>query len=100
MPDPARNSSVAGGAASSFFDKTESLLQELKRTQADVIHKAAELCANRIARGGLVFLFGNGHSRMMAEERTPRQGCYAGFVALVETSLSNHFDQRYSPGNR
>ncbi len=77
-------------AASKFFDQTMTLLQELKRTQADVIHKAAELCAGRIARGGLVFLFGNGHSRMMCEEMTPRQGCYAGFVALVETALSNH----------
>src|SRR5207302_7766438 len=73
-----------------FFDRTMSLLQELKRTQGEVIQKAAELCADRIARGGLVFLFGNGHSRMMCEEMTPRQGCYAGFVALVETALSNH----------
>ena len=67
-----------------------SLLLELKRTQAPVIQKAAELCADRIARGGLVFLFGNGHSRMMCEEMTPRQGCYVGFVALVELALSNH----------
>ena len=66
------------------------LLEELRRTQADVIQKAAELCAERISRGGLVFLFGNGHSRMMCEEMTPRQGCYAGFVALVELALSNH----------
>jgi len=73
-----------------FFDETIRLLQELKRTQADVIRQGAELCAERIARGGLVFLFGNGHSRMMCEEMIPRQGCYAGFVALVETALSNH----------
>jgi uncharacterized phosphosugar-binding protein len=73
-----------------FFDHAINLLQELKRTQADVIQKAAELCADRIARGGLVYLFGNGHSRMMCEEMTPRQGCYAGFVALVEMALSNH----------
>ena len=92
MRDPERNSAVplAKQASSEFFDETINLLQELKRTQADVIQKAAELCADRIIRGGLVFLFGNGHSRMMCEEMTPRQGGYAGFVALVETSLSNH----------
>jgi uncharacterized phosphosugar-binding protein len=67
-----------------------SLLQDLKRTQSGVIQQAAELCADRIIKGGLVFLFGNGHSRMMCEEMTPRQGCFAGFVALVETALSNH----------
>ena len=90
--DPAPNSTVPASkqAGSAFYDHAMNLLQELKRTQADVIQKAAELCADRIARGGLVFLFGNGHSRMMCEEMTPRQGCYPGFVALVETALSNH----------
>jgi uncharacterized phosphosugar-binding protein len=55
------------------------------------IEEAAAICAERIAKGGLVFLFGAGHSRMMCEEMTPRQGCFPGFVALVEMSLSTHF---------
>jgi uncharacterized phosphosugar-binding protein len=90
--DPLLNSTSSGAkqASLAFYEQAINLLQELKRTQADVIQKAAELCADRIARGGLVFLFGNGHSRMMVEEMTPRQGCYVGFVALVETALSNH----------
>jgi uncharacterized phosphosugar-binding protein len=54
------------------------------------IDRAAEICASSIANKGLVFLFGNGHSRMMCEEMTPRQGCFVGFVALVELALSNH----------
>src|SRR4051812_5301854 len=79
VPDPARNSKAAGSkpADLEYFDETIRLLQELKRTQADAIRRAGELCADRIASGGLVFLFGNGHSRMMCEEMTPRQGCYA-----------------------
>ena len=85
--DPLPTSKQAGLA---FFNQAMNLLEELGRTQAVIIQKAAELCAERIARGGLVFLFGNGHSRMMCEEMTPRQGCYAGFVALVELALSNH----------
>jgi uncharacterized phosphosugar-binding protein len=85
--NPPRNSEQA---SSKFFDETMTLLRELKRTQTEVIQQSAELCAERIVRGGLIFLFGNGHSRMMCEEMTPRQGCYAGFVALVETALSNH----------
>ena len=92
MRDPAPKSIAAARkqAGTAFFDRAMSRLQELRRTQADVIQKAAELCADRIARSGLVFLFGNGHSRMMCEEMTPRQGCYPGFVALVELALSNH----------
>jgi uncharacterized phosphosugar-binding protein len=87
--DPAGKSS-GKRASAAFFDQTLGVLQELKRTQANVIQRAAELCADRIVRGGLVFLFGNGHSRMMCEEMTPRQGGYVGFVALVEAALSNH----------
>ena len=92
MPEYAPSDSVASSkqAGLNFFSQAMRLLEELGRTQADVIQKAADLCAARIARGGLVFLFGNGHSRMMCEEMTPRQGCYAGFVALVELALSNH----------
>jgi uncharacterized phosphosugar-binding protein len=92
VSDPVRDSAIPNDkhAGLAFFDRAMELLQELKRTQARVIQQAAELCAERIAKGGLVFLFGNGHSRMMCEEMTPRQGCYPGFVALVETSLSNH----------
>jgi uncharacterized phosphosugar-binding protein len=82
--------SSASGASLAFFKRAMVLLQDLERTQASVIQRAAELCAERISRGGLIFLFGNGHSRMMCEEMTPRQGCFVGFVALVELALSNH----------
>jgi uncharacterized phosphosugar-binding protein len=77
-------------AGSTFFEQATEALATLKETQSEVIQQAAELCAERIANGGLVFLFGNGHSRMMCEEMTPRQGCFPGFVALVELALSNH----------
>ncbi len=77
-------------AAANYFDKTQALLQEIRTQELSNIERAAEICAERIARGGLIFLFGNGHSRMLCEEMTPRQGCFVGFVAMVELSLSNH----------
>ena len=77
-------------AATKYYERTIALLENLRETQVPAIEKAAEICANSIANGGLVFLFGNGHSRMMCEEMTPRQGCFVGFVAMVELSLSNH----------
>lgn len=87
MPD---TSKTTDNAAVSYFDATIRLLNRLKISQLGVIEEAARLCADRIAKGGLVFLFGCGHSRMLCEEMTPRQGCFVGFVALVEQSLSNH----------
>lgn len=76
--------------ALAYFEKTQELLNQLKATELPAIGAAAGICANSIANGGLVFLFGNGHSRMMCEEMTPRQGCFVGWVALVELALSNH----------
>ena len=77
-------------AATAYFEKTRALLERIRETELPKIREAAEICAARIAKGGLVFLFGAGHSRMMCEEIIPRQGCFPGFVALVELSLSNH----------
>jgi uncharacterized phosphosugar-binding protein len=77
-------------AATRYFDQTTALLSRLRETELPNIDRAAQICADSIAAEGLVFLFGNGHSRMMCEEMTPRQGCYAGFFALVELALSNH----------
>jgi uncharacterized phosphosugar-binding protein len=77
-------------AAEAYFDRTLALVQRLRETQLPAIRQAARLFADRIAKGGLVFLFGAGHSRMMCEEMIPRQGCFPGFVALVELALSNH----------
>ena len=77
-------------AAAAYFETAQGLLGRLKETQLPAIEAAADLCADRIARGGLVFLFGAGHSRMMCEEMIPRQGCFPGFVALAELALSNH----------
>jgi uncharacterized phosphosugar-binding protein len=90
VSNPSRKKTLRKPAGLAFYDQAINLLEKLKETQSGVIQKASELCAERIARGGLVFLFGNGHSRMMCEEMTPRQGGFPGFVALVETALSNH----------
>lgn len=81
---------IALQAALSYFDKTLDLLRQVREHELPNIDRAAGICAESIANGGLVFLFGNGHSRMMCEEMTPRQGCFVGWVALVELALSNH----------
>lgn len=77
-------------AAEEYFEKALALLEEVRQAELPKIQQASEVCAGAIAQGGLVFLFGNGHSRMMCEEMTPRQGGFPGFVALVELALSNH----------
>ncbi len=77
-------------AATDFYDKTTQLLARLRETQLPAIGNAAEICANSIAKGGLVFMFGAGHSRMMCEEMAPRQGCFVGFYSWAEQAVSQH----------
>jgi uncharacterized phosphosugar-binding protein len=80
----------AGSAALRFHAAAVRAIQAVKRAQLQPIIAAAELCAEKIARGGLVFLFGSGHSRMMVDEMAPRQGGFVGFVPLVETAVANY----------
>lgn len=79
-----------GSAALQFHTAAMNAMEAVKRTQIDVIVSASRLCADKIAGGGLVFLFGSGHSRVMVDEMTPRQGCFVGFVAMVETAVTNY----------
>ena len=58
--------------------------------QRGELDRATALCTEAIAADGLVHLFGCGHSRMMCEEMTPRQGCYVGWHTIVELGLTFH----------
>src|SRR5436189_2695393 len=82
------NSSIP--AAERFFIEALSRLPGLLQGQRDALDQAAALCTEAIARDGLVHLFGCGHSRMMCEEMTPRQGCFVGWHTIVELGLTFH----------
>ena len=66
------------------------VLTTLSQTQGPAIEQAADLCADAIAGGGLVHLFGTGHSRIPVEEMFPRYGSYPGFHPIVELSTTFH----------
>jgi uncharacterized phosphosugar-binding protein len=83
-------STVPLAAAERYFHEAMSRLPRLLDEQRDALDRAASLCTEAIADGGLVHLFGCGHSRMMCEEMTPRQGCYVGWHTIVELGLSFH----------
>ncbi|HEV3146392.1 MAG TPA: SIS domain-containing protein [Gemmataceae bacterium] len=77
-------------AADSYFHEALARLQQLYATQSDALDRAAEICTEAMAADGLVHLFGCGHSRMMCEEMTPRQGCFVGWHTIVELGLTYH----------
>src|SRR5436309_11222461 len=77
-------------AAERFYHDALARLQQLLEPQRETLDRAAALCTEAIGAGGLVHLFGCGHSRMMCEEMTPRQGCFVGWHTIVELALTYH----------
>src|SRR5262249_52892337 len=77
-------------AAERYFRDALARLQTLLDDQRDALRPAAEWCTAATAADGLVHLFGCGHSRMLCEEMTPRQGCFVGWHTLVELALTFH----------
>jgi uncharacterized phosphosugar-binding protein len=77
-------------AGERYYLEAVSRLQRLCEHQKAEMHRAAEICTDAIAADGLVHLFGCGHSRMMCEEMTPRQGCFVGWHTIVELGLTFH----------
>ncbi len=76
--------------AERFFGQAMSQLTALLEPQREALDRSAALCTEAIAQNGLVHLFGCGHSRMMCEEMTPRQGCFVGWHTIVELGLTYH----------
>src|ERR1700758_3412405 len=77
-------------AAERYYQDAMTRLRQLLDAQRDALDRAAALCTEAIAADGLVHLFGCGHSRMLCEEMTPRQGCFVGWHTIVELSLTFH----------
>lgn len=65
-------------------------LKEIKDTQSDNIIKAAEFVSESCINGGRFYVFGSGHSHMVAEEIYIRAGGLAFVKAIGEPSLMLH----------
>jgi uncharacterized phosphosugar-binding protein len=76
--------------ALAFLDGAQTILDKIRSTQIGAIEQAAQICSDSIANGGLVHLFGTGHSRIPVEEIFPRHGSFPGFHPIVELSLTHH----------
>jgi uncharacterized phosphosugar-binding protein len=83
-----------------WLDHARPILDRLAATQADTMETASRWCADAIAAGGLVHLFGTGHSRIPVEEMFPRYGSYPGFSPMVELSMTFHTQVVGSNGQR
>jgi uncharacterized phosphosugar-binding protein len=90
----------SGGQSGRYLQAASALLTRIEATQAEAIAESSRLCADAIAGGGLVHLFGSGHSRIPVEEMFPRYGSYPGFNPIVELSMTFHTQVVGSNGQR
>lgn len=71
-----------------YFTQARALLDRIATTQQATIHDAACVMADTVAAGGLVNLFGSGHSVLPVMDIFPRYGSYPVFRPLVDSRLS------------
>lgn len=74
-------------SAEKYFEEAQKVYDRIRSTQLANIRKAAEFAAHSIANGGLVHLFGSGHSVIPVLDVFPRYGSFAGFHPLMDSRL-------------
>jgi uncharacterized phosphosugar-binding protein len=74
-------------ADSGFFDKLQSILRDIAQTQDEAFQAATERMADTLSRGGLVHLFGSGHSVIPVMDGFPRYGSFVGLNPLTDPRL-------------
>jgi uncharacterized phosphosugar-binding protein len=89
-----------GSAAGRWMSQARELLDRIAETQMETISIVAGWCADTISGGGLVHLFGSGHSRIPLEEMFPRYGSFPGFHPIAELSMTFHTEVVGTNGQR
>src|SRR5712692_11868558 len=74
-------------SARTYFDQAQKVYDRIRSTQLASVERAASFAAESIARGGLVHLFGSGHSVIPVLDVFPRYGSFAGFHPLMDSRL-------------
>jgi uncharacterized phosphosugar-binding protein len=74
-------------SAEGYLAEAQKVYDRIRSTQLGNIKKAAEYAADSIAAGGLVHLFGSGHSVIPVLDIFPRYGSFAGFHPLMDSRL-------------
>ncbi|MTI94670.1 MAG: SIS domain-containing protein [Firmicutes bacterium] len=71
-----------------YFTKIKDILAEVEATQGENIDKAAELVADAIGNGGVLHVFGCGHSQMYPMEVFYRAGGLVPVNAILTPALA------------
>jgi len=70
-----------------YIESLEGVLAAIKTTQADAIRRAGGIVAGAFAGGGILHVFGAGHSHMISEEAFFRAGGLAPVNPILDSRL-------------
>ncbi|MBQ2840604.1 MAG: SIS domain-containing protein [Oscillospiraceae bacterium] len=73
-----------------YLGEITSVLNNIKETQKDKILSAAEMVAETIKNDGIIYIFGCGHSHLIALDCFYRAGGLANVSAMLDTDLMLH----------
>lgn len=84
-----------GGASMGYhqyYDSVTQILADVMKEEGEKITTAGQWCAESILSGGLIHVFGTGHSHMLAEEMFFRAGGLLPVNPIFDSSLMLHID--------
>ena len=80
-------SGTRGASAAGVFAVAAELVNRLAESRLDALAAAADILTGRLLAGGVVYVFGTGHSRAVAMELAGRAGGLAGIRELLLDDL-------------
>lgn len=76
------------GSYESYLDLVTDVLSRVISEERENIEKASDLTANALSKGGFIYIFGTGHSMMMAIEMFYRAGGLVPVYPILDISIS------------
>jgi uncharacterized phosphosugar-binding protein len=73
-----------------YISRLAALIEKASKTNADAFDTAAGRFADSLQAGGLIHLYGSGHSVLPCQEVFPRYGTYVGFNPLTDPRVMWH----------
>lgn len=73
-----------------YYEELTAVLAAVKNTQRDAMNRAASMVADTLKADGIVYIFGCGHSHLLALDCFYRAGGLANVSAILDTDLMLH----------
>jgi len=74
----------------SYFEKNLQTLQKIHDTQQEKMMAAAQMAADTICKGGIIYIFGCGHSHLIAMDNFYRAGGLCNVCPILDSDLMLH----------